>query len=41
MRAVIDEQTDRFFVLNLDRRAPVRTLGIGAPPVDPPVFFIT
>lgn len=41
MASVIDIQEDRFFLLNLDRRTRVLSLGIGEPPVDRPVFIVT
>jgi CRISPR-associated protein Cas2 len=39
MREVIDPKEDRVFILRLDPRAPVRTLGIGLAPEDPPFFY--
>ncbi len=35
----IDHRTDRVFVLRLDPRSPVHTLGIGVPPSDAPFFY--
>jgi CRISPR-associated protein Cas2 len=35
----IDEDADRFFLLRLDPRARVHTLGTAVEPVDPPYFY--
>jgi len=37
--AAIDHRTDRIFVLRLDPRSPVHTLGIAVPPSDAPYFY--
>jgi CRISPR-associated protein Cas2 len=37
---VLDEREDRFFLLRLDPRSRVYTLGVAAPPVDPPYFYV-
>lgn len=39
--AVIDPDEDRFFIVRLDKRARVYTFGVGRPPVDFPIFFVT
>ncbi len=36
---IMDERVDRFFVVRLDPRMPVRTLGVAVAPVDPPFFY--
>jgi CRISPR-associated protein Cas2 len=38
--AVIDLEEDRFFLLRLDPRSKVRTLGIAVRPADPAYFYI-
>jgi CRISPR-associated protein Cas2 len=40
MRGVIDEEEDRFFLIRLDPRAKVRTLGKAVKPQDPPWFYV-
>lgn len=37
---ILDEDQDRFFVLRLDPRMHVRTLGIAVSPEDPPFFYV-
>lgn len=37
---VIDDSADRFFLLRLDPRMRVVTLGIARPPLDPPFFLL-
>ena len=37
---VIDPTEDRFLLLRLDARRPVRVLGIARPPADPAFFYI-
>jgi CRISPR-associated protein Cas2 len=39
MSKIIDLREDRFFLLRLDPRSAVRTLGIALPPEDPPFFY--
>lgn len=39
MREVIDAAEDRFFLIPVEMRSPVRTLGIATPPEDPPFYF--
>ncbi len=39
MERILRRHEDRFFLLRLDPRAPVRTLGVGEPPEDPPFFY--
>lgn len=36
---VLDPHADRFFLTPVDRRTPVRTLGIAVPPSDPPFYY--
>jgi CRISPR-associated protein Cas2 len=36
---VMDEREDRFFVVRLDPRMPIRTLGVAVAPIDPPFFY--
>jgi CRISPR-associated protein Cas2 len=36
---VMDEREDRFFVVRLDPRMPIRTLGVAVAPLDPPFFY--
>ena len=36
---VMDESTDRFFIVRLDPRMPVRALGVAVAPQDPPFFY--
>jgi len=38
--AVLDISDDRFALLRLEPRAPVRTLGIAVQPVDPQFFYV-
>lgn len=38
--AVIDGAEDRFFLLRLDPRAAVQTMGTGLEPQDPDLFYI-
>ncbi|MEA3277502.1 MAG: CRISPR-associated endonuclease Cas2, partial [Pseudomonadota bacterium] len=40
IRAVIDTDEDRFFLLRLDPRTKVRTLGKAVKPADPPWFYV-
>jgi CRISPR-associated protein Cas2 len=40
VREVIDETEDRFLLLRLDPRMPVRVLGIAEPPADPDYFYV-
>jgi CRISPR-associated protein Cas2 len=40
MRGVIDEDEDRFFLIRLDPRSKVRTLGKAIKPEDPPWFYV-
>lgn len=37
---IMDERHDRFFLLRLDPRMQVQTLGIGVAPMDTPVFVV-
>lgn len=37
---VIDPAEDRFLLLRLEPRAPVRVLGIAEPPADPDYFYV-
>lgn len=39
MREVIDPREDRFFLIPVEMRSPVRTLGIAVPPEDPPFYY--
>ena len=36
---VLEESEDRFFLLRLDSRSRVYTLGVAAEPADPPYFY--
>ncbi len=36
---ILDPDRDLFFLLRLDPRSAVRTLGIAEPPEDPPFFY--
>ncbi len=36
---ILDENADRFFLLRLDPRSRVYTLGTATEPVDPPYFY--
>lgn len=38
IRAVLDLREDRFFLVRLDPRCRIRTLGIAVKPTDPPWF---
>ena len=40
VRAVIDPEEDRFFLVRLDPRGHIRTLGIAVKPADPPWFYV-
>ncbi|WP_295455489.1 CRISPR-associated endonuclease Cas2 [uncultured Thiodictyon sp.] len=40
VRGVIDPTEDRFFLLRLDPRGHIRTLGIAVKPTDPPWFYV-
>ena len=40
MRGRLDEEVDRFFLLRLDPRAVVITLGRAVPPLDPPMLYL-
>ena len=40
VRDVIDETDDRFVLLHLEQRAPVRVMGIAVEPVDPRFFYV-
>jgi CRISPR-associated protein Cas2 len=40
MADVIDAEEDRFFVMRLDPRSKVQTLGVAVRPVDPRFFYI-
>ncbi|MBX5460765.1 MAG: CRISPR-associated endonuclease Cas2 [Steroidobacteraceae bacterium] len=40
MALILDEDNDRFFLLKLDPRARVYTLGVAVEPVDPPYFYV-
>lgn len=37
---LLDEDSDRFFLLRLDPRAPTRVLGAGRAPADQGYFFV-
>ena len=39
MREVIEPREDRFFLIPIEMRSPVRTLGIAVPPEDPPFYY--
>lgn len=39
MALILDEREDRFFLLRLDPRARVYTLGVATEPADPPYFY--
>lgn len=39
MAFVLDEDADRFFLLRLDPRSKVHTLGVALEPADPPYFY--
>lgn len=38
--AVLDPVEDRFFLMRLDHRMRVRTLGVALPPDDPDYFYV-
>lgn len=40
MALILDEDSDRFFLLKLDPRSRVYTLGVAVPPADPPYFYV-
>lgn len=40
VRGVIDLREDRFFLVRLDPRGKVRTLGKAVKPADPPWFYV-
>jgi CRISPR-associated protein Cas2 len=40
MADVIDAEEDRFFVMRLDPRSKVQTLGVAVRPADPRFFYI-
>ena len=40
MSLLLDEDTDRFFLLRLDRSARSYALGVAAKPVDPDYFYV-
>ncbi len=40
MSQLLDEAEDRFFLLRLDPRSPVHTLGIAEAPMDSPYFYM-
>lgn len=40
VRAVLDLTEDRFFLVRLDPRSRIRTLGIAVAPADPPWFYV-
>jgi CRISPR-associated protein Cas2 len=40
IRQVIDENEDRFLLLRVDPRKPVKVLGIAEPPEDPAYFYV-
>ncbi len=40
VRGVLDAVEDRFFLIRLDPRGKVRTLGKAVRPVDPPWFYV-
>ncbi|GIU76153.1 MAG: CRISPR-associated endoribonuclease Cas2 1 [Bryobacteraceae bacterium] len=39
MREVIEPREDRFFLIPIEMRSPVRTLGIAVPPEDLPFYY--
>ena len=41
MRALMDPSEDRFFLLKLDRRAVVQTMGVAVPPSSGQFFFVS
>ncbi|MDT8283529.1 MAG: CRISPR-associated endonuclease Cas2 [Gammaproteobacteria bacterium] len=40
VRQAIDDEEDRFVLLRLESRAPVRALGIAVQPADPDFFYV-
>lgn len=40
MEEIIEAEEDRFFLLRLDTRSQVRTLGIAVKPADPAFFYM-
>lgn len=40
MALILDEETDRFFLLRLDPRARCYALGVAARPADPDYFYV-
>lgn len=40
IRGVLDLEEDRFFLVRLDPRGHIRTLGIAVKPTDPPWFYV-
>lgn len=40
LELILDEEEDRFLLLRLDTRARVHTLGKGATPSDPDLFYL-
>jgi hypothetical protein len=39
MQQVIHPGQDRFFLIPIEPRSPVHTLGIAVPPEDPPFYY--
>lgn len=39
MQEVIDAKEDRFFLIPVEMRSPVRVLGIAVAPEDPPYYY--
>lgn len=40
IRSVLDLREDRFFLVRLDPRGRILTLGIAVKPIDPPWFYV-
>lgn len=40
VRQVIDDEEDRFVLLRLEQRAPVKALGMAVKPADPDFFYV-
>lgn len=40
VRRVLDQRDDSFFLVRLDPRSKIRTLGVAVAPEDPPFFYI-
>jgi CRISPR-associated protein Cas2 len=40
IESVLDLEEDRFFLVRLDPRGHIRTLGIAVKPTDPPWFYV-